>query len=62
VVDLVAVPEEGYKFFNWTEDMKNMEIIANVNATSTTKHVESPVRFWITMESDYGITAHFIPR
>jgi len=62
VVDLVVLSEEGYKFFNWTGDMKNIEMIANVKATSTTNHVEPPVHFWITVEGDYAITAHFIPR
>jgi len=59
VVDLVAESEEGYKFFNWTGDI---EMIANVNATSSTKHNQLPMHFSITMEGNYTITAHFIPR
>lgn len=61
VADLVTESEEGYKFFKWTGDI---EMIANVNATSTnsTKHNQPPMHFSITMEGNYAITAHFIPR
>jgi hypothetical protein len=52
VVDLVATPDAGYHFDNWTGDV---DTIADVNdATST-----------ITMEGDYEITANFeadVPR
>ncbi|MDH4367150.1 MAG: hypothetical protein OEV57_03305 [Dehalococcoidia bacterium] len=47
VVDLVATPDEGYRFVEWTGDVGN---IADVNAVSTT----------ITMNGDYKITANFI--
>jgi polyhydroxybutyrate depolymerase len=46
VVDLVAVPEEGSQFVNWTGDV---DTIANVTAAATT----------ITMSGDYTITAKF---
>ncbi len=46
VVDLEAVPEEGYVFVNWTGDV---DAIEDVNAPSTT----------ITMEGDYTVTANF---
>ena len=46
VVDLVAEPEEGYRFVNWTGDV---DTIGNVNAAATT----------ITMNGDYSITANF---
>jgi hypothetical protein len=46
VVDLVAEPEEGYRFVNWTGDV---DTIADVEDTETT----------ITIEDDYGITANF---
>ncbi|MGB6873322.1 MAG: GLUG motif-containing protein [Dehalococcoidia bacterium] len=46
VVDLVARPEEGHRFVNWTG---NVSTIANVTAASTT----------ITMDGDYSITANF---
>ncbi len=59
VVDLVVDNEEGYKFFQWTGDI---EMIASVNASSTTWHNQPPMHFSITMEGDYAITAHFIPR
>jgi len=45
-VDLVAEPDQGYRFVNWTGDVAT---IADVSATSTT----------ITMDSDYSITANF---
>lgn len=46
VVNLVATPDDGYGFVNWTGDV---DTIANVNAASTT----------ITMNGDYSITANF---
>jgi len=47
VVDLVAEPEDGYQFINWTGDVGT---IADVNAANTT----------ITMNDDYTITANFV--
>jgi len=46
VVGLVATPDTGYRFVNWTGDLGT---IANVNAATTT----------ITMNGDYSITANF---
>ena len=46
VVNLVAKPDEGYQFVNWTGDV---DTIANVNAAITT----------ITMDGDYSILANF---
>jgi len=46
VVDLVAVPDCGYAFDNWTGDTGNID---DVNASTTN----------ITMEADYSITANF---
>ena len=46
VVDLVAEPEENYRFVEWTGDVGN---IADVYAATTT----------ITMNGDYSITANF---
>ncbi len=46
VVNLVAAPDVGYYFVNWTG---NVGTIANVNAASTT----------ITVNGDYSITANF---
>jgi hypothetical protein len=48
VVDLIAEAEEGYKFLNWTGDI---DTVTDVNAVLTT----------VTMESDYVVTANFIP-
>jgi hypothetical protein len=48
VVDLVAEPEDGYHFVNWTGDVS---AIANVAAATTT----------ITMSGDYSILANFAP-
>ena len=62
VVDLVAESEEGYKFFNWTGDIENIEMITSVNVTSSTRHWQTATPFSITMEGNYAITAHFIPR
>jgi uncharacterized repeat protein (TIGR02543 family) len=47
VVNLVATPDAGYQFVNWTG---NVGTIANVNATTTT----------ITMNGDYSITPNFV--
>jgi len=47
VVDLVAEPEEGYRFVHWTGDVRT---IGNVNAAATN----------ITMNGDYSITANFM--
>ncbi len=46
VVDLLAVPDTGYQFVNWTGDTGD---IANANLADTT----------ITMNGDYSITANF---
>ena len=46
VVNLVATPDSGYHFVNWTGDVAT---IANVNSASAT----------ITMEGSYSITANF---
>jgi hypothetical protein len=46
VVNVVATPDAGYSFVNWTGDVST---IANVNAAATT----------ITMNGDYSITANF---
>jgi uncharacterized repeat protein (TIGR02543 family) len=46
VVNLVATPDTGYRFVNWTGDVGT---IANVNAATTT----------ITMNGNYSITANF---
>jgi uncharacterized repeat protein (TIGR02543 family) len=46
VLNLVAKPEKGYRFVNWTGDVGT---IANVNAAQTA----------ITMNGDYSITANF---
>jgi hypothetical protein len=46
VVNLVATPDAGYRFVEWTGDVGT---IANVSAASTT----------ITMNGDYSITAEF---
>jgi hypothetical protein len=46
VVDLLAVPDEGYQFVKWSGDV---DTIAGVNATSTN----------ITMNDSYSITANF---
>jgi len=47
VVDLVATPNVGYRFYEWTGDVGT---IADVYAATTT----------ITMNSDYSITAEFV--
>jgi len=47
VVDLVAEPEEGYHFVNWTGDV---DTIADVNAAATN----------VTMNDNYSITAKFV--
>ena len=46
VVNLVAEPEEGYRFVNWTG---SVDTIADVNASTTN----------ISMDGDYSITANF---
>jgi preprotein translocase subunit YajC len=46
-VNLVATPDAGYRFVNWTGDVGT---IADVNAAVTT----------ITMNGDYDITANFL--
>ena len=46
VVDLVASPDDGYEFANWSGDVTT---IVDVDAASTT----------ITMNTDKSITAHF---
>ena len=46
MVNLLAEPEEGYQFVNWTD---NVGTIANVNAASTT----------ITINDSYSIRANF---
>jgi len=46
-VNLVATPDAGYRFVNWTGDVGT---IADVNAAITT----------ITMHGDYSITANFV--
>ena len=46
VVDLVATPDAGYRFVNWTS---NVSTISDVNTATTT----------ITMNGDYSITANF---
>jgi hypothetical protein len=48
VVDLVATPDCGYVFDNWTGDTVNID---DVNAAATN----------ITMRTDYSITANFEP-
>jgi len=48
VVDLVATPDSGYKFVNWTG---NVDTIADVEDATTT----------ITMHGTYTITANFAP-
>jgi len=47
VVSLVAIPDSGYRFANWTG---HVNTIADLNAASTT----------ITMSDDYSITANFV--
>jgi uncharacterized repeat protein (TIGR02543 family) len=46
VVQLVATPDDGYRFVSWTGDVGT---IANPNSASTT----------ITMNGDYSVTANF---
>jgi hypothetical protein len=46
MVNLVATPDDGYRFVKWTGDV---DTVADVNAASTT----------ITMNGDYSITANF---
>ena len=51
MISLVAMPDEDYRFVNWTGDV---DTIADVNAAETV----------ITMEDDYSVTTNFegIPR
>jgi hypothetical protein len=46
MVDLVAIPDSGHRFVNWTG---NVDTIADVEDAT------------ITMHSDYSITANFAP-
>ena len=46
VVALVAVPDDGYRFVDWTGDV---DTIANPDSASTT----------VTMNGDYSIAANF---
>ena len=46
LVRVIAEPEKGYRFVNWTGDV---DTIANANAATTV----------ITMHGDYAITANF---
>jgi len=46
MVRVIAEPEEGYRFVNWTDDVST---IANVDAALTV----------ITMSDNYSITANF---
>jgi len=48
VVNLIAAPETGYRFVNWTGDVGT---VANINAAATT----------ITLDGDYSIRATFEP-
>jgi len=48
VVDLVAIPDAGYRFVEWTGDVGT---IADVHDASTT----------ITMNGDYAVRANFVP-
>ncbi len=47
VVDLIATPDAGYRFVEWTGDVST---IADIYAATTT----------ITMNADYSITAEFV--
>src|SRR5512139_764760 len=47
VINLVAEPDEGYRFVNWTGDVGT---IADVEAASTA----------ITVDDNYSITANFV--
>ena len=47
MVDLVATPDEGYQFDEWTGDVGT---IADIEAAVTT----------ITIDGDYSITANFV--
>jgi hypothetical protein len=47
VVDLVATPDEGYQFDEWTGDV---DTIVDIQAAATT----------VTMYSDYSVTANFV--
>ena len=47
IVDLLATPDAGYRFVNWTGDV---DTIADVNAAATN----------VTIDGDYSITANFM--
>ena len=47
VVDIVATPDAGYRFVNWTGDVST---VGNVTTSTTT----------IAMNGDYSITANFV--
>ena len=49
VVDLMATPESGYGFVNWTGDVST---VADINSATTS--------ITITPDDDYGIMANFI--
>jgi hypothetical protein len=62
VVDMVVEFEEGYKFSHWAGDIETIEITSSVDGTTSTRHCQPPMHFSITMEGNYAITVHFIPR
>jgi hypothetical protein len=62
VVDMVVEFEEGYKFFQWTGDVETIEVTSSVDGTTSTRHCQPPMHFSITMDGNYAITVHFIPR
>ncbi len=62
VVEMVVEFEEGYKFFHWTGDIQTIELISSVDGTTSTRHCQPPMHFSITMDGNYAITVHFIPR
>jgi hypothetical protein len=62
VVDMVVEFEEGYKFYQWTGDIETIEVTSSVDGTTSTRHCQPPMHFSITMDGNYAITVHFIPR
>ena len=62
VVDMVVEFEEGYKFSHWAGDIETIEVTSSVDGTTSTRHCQPPMHFSITMEGNYAITVHFIPR